>query len=101
MEYESEVLEDIYQGLIDEARDLESKNTELKRELAKYKAKESRSQKTFNYILCTRKNDTKFIKVVYDSYEADGWIEIARINLSKNEWVQNNFSMEDVFGELK
>jgi hypothetical protein len=57
--------------------------------------------KKFDYVLCTRKNGTKFIKVVHYSCEFDGWIEIARINLSKHEWVQNNFSIEDVFEELK
>jgi len=29
----------------------------------------------FDYILCTRKNGTKFIKAVHYSCEFDGWVE--------------------------
>lgn len=101
MEYKSEVAEALFKGLIEETKDLGNENIKLKRELVKYKAKEALNKKQFNYILCTRKNGDKFIKIIYDSYEVDGWVEVARINLSKNEWVQNNFSIKDVFEELK
>lgn len=43
----------------------------------------------------------KFIKIIYDSYEADGWVEVARIHLSKSEWVRDRFSVEDILDELK
>lgn len=87
--------------MVGDIRRLQEENKSLKRDISKYKAKELRDKKMFDYVLCTRKNGTKFIKVVYDSYESDGWVEIARINLSKNEWVRNRFSIEDLFDDLK
>lgn len=82
-------------------KELQAENESLKRELLKYKAKEALSQRIFEFVLCTRKNGTKFIKIVYYSNEAAGWVEIARINLSKNEWVQDNFTTEEVYEELR
>ncbi len=58
------------------------------------------NRKMFNFTLCDRKNGTRFIKIIYYDSEAGGWVEVARINLSKNEWVQDNFTMKDIFDEL-
>lgn len=69
--------------------------------LSKYKAKEILNRKQFDYVPCTTKKGNKFIKIIYNSYEADGWVEIARIHLSKSEWVRDRFSIEDIFDELK
>ena len=48
----------------------------------------------FEYILCERKNGKKFIKVIKYFNDADGFIEVARINP-----IKNNFS-EDGDGDL-
>ena len=74
---------------------------ETNKELLKYKVNEILNRKQFKYILCHTKKGNKFIKIVYDSYEVDGWVEIARIHLSKSEWVRNRFSIEDVLEEVK
>ena len=79
---------------------LQEENKKLEQKVLKYRAKEVINKRMFDYILCTRKNGSKFIKIIYDSHEIDGWVEIAKINLSRNEWVQNNFSIEDVLGEV-
>ena len=73
----------------------------MKRELMRYQAKEALNCKQFDFQLCTTNKGNKFIKIIYDSYEAGRWVEVARIHLSKNEWVQNNFSIKDIFEELK
>ncbi len=101
LECKSEITDIMFKGLINDINDLGEENLKLKRELSKYKAKEILNRKQFDYILCTKKNGNKFIKVIYDSYEADGWVEVARINLSKSEWVEDRFSIEDVLDELQ
>lgn len=85
----------------DKEKELLERLNEANREISKYKVKEVLNRKQFNYILCTTKKGNKFIKIIYDSYEADGWVEIARIYLSKSEWVRDRFSIEDVLAELK
>lgn len=74
-------------------------------ELTKYKKKlmacEVRSSKYFEYELNTRKNGSKYIRVLIYSNEHFNYIEVGRFNLSKNEWVQNNFSVEDVLEDIK
>ena len=101
MEYTIKGVNNGIDGMVGDIYELQDENIKLKRELAQYKAKEVLNRKQFAYILCTRKNGSKFIKIVYDSYEVDGWVEIARINLSKSEWVENRFSIEDVLDELQ
>lgn len=48
----------------------------------------------FDYILDERKNGKKFIKVIMYFNDADGWIEVARINPTANKW------SEDGYGDL-
>lgn len=79
----------------------EKKINSLQKELSGYKVKEALSKSDFKYVLCTRKNGSKFIKVIYDSYDVNGWVEIARINMSKSQWVTERFSIEDLIAELK
>jgi len=74
---------------------------ELKKQLLSYKAKENMNRKTFDYIMSEPPKGNKFIKIIYDSNEHNGYIEIGRIKLSKNEWVQNNFSIKDILDEIK
>ena len=59
------------------------------------------NKKYFEYQIYTRKNGTKFIKILFDSIEHGGFVEIGRVNISKHEWVQNNFSMKDILDDLK
>ena len=82
-------------------KELLQKLNDLNRSLAKYKAKEVLSRKQFDYVIGKTKKGNRFIKVIYDSYEDNGWVEVARIHLSKNEWVQNTFSIEDILDDLK
>ena len=67
----------------------------------KEKAQKILNKQYFDYKIYKRKNGTKFIKILIYSNEHDGYIEVGRINMSKNEWVQNNFSMQDIFGDIK
>lgn len=87
--------------MVGEIRRLQEENRMLKQEVSRYRVKGALNKRQFDYMLCGRKNGTDFIKVIYDSYEADGWVEIARINLSKSEWVRDRFSTKDIFDELK
>ena len=87
--------------MVGEIRRLQEENRMLKQEVSRYRVKRALNKRQFDYMLCGRKNGTDFIKVIYDSYEADGWVEIARINLSKSEWVRDRFSTKDIFDELK
>ena len=74
---------------------------ELKKQLSSYKAKEIMNRKIFDFTIGKTRKGNKFIKIIYDSYELNGWVEVGRIKLSKNEWVWNNFTIEDVLEELK
>lgn len=56
----------------------------------------------FEFLLCERKSGVKFIKVTTYCYDADGYIEVARINNIKSDWNRDGeYSIEHVFGELK
>ena len=87
--------------LMIENRKLKEENKKMEKELLKYKAKEVKNKKVLDFVLCVRKNGTRFIKIIFYSHYHDGWGEVARINLSKNEWVQDNFSVQEIFEELK
>lgn len=84
-----------------EIRQLKAERDALRKEVLKHRAKEARNYKLFDFVISTRKNGTEFIKVIYYSNEYCGWVEVARVNLSKHEWVQDKFSIWDIFSELK
>lgn len=84
-----------------EHQDRELLKNVLKRYFDNEQKLKSKTPGYFEYALCTRKNGTKFIKITAYSADYGDDVEIARINLSKNEWVQDNFSIKDIFGELK
>lgn len=55
----------------------------------------------YEYQLCTRENGKQFIKIITYSKEAEGYIEVGRINPIKSEWTEASVdSMEDVYNEL-
>lgn len=55
----------------------------------------------FEFQLCERNNGKKFIKVLLEINDANGFIEVARINPSKNYWTEDGYGdMEEVYLEL-
>lgn len=53
------------------------------------------------YQLCERNNGKKFIKILFYSFDADGYVEIARINEIKTEWLEKGFNdIEAIYAEL-
>lgn len=60
------------------------------------------SSENFEFLLCERKNGKKFIKVIMYFDDADGYMEIARINPIKNEFIEKGYGdLEHLFHELK
>jgi len=57
--------------------------------------------KTFKWQKCKRKNGNEFLKLIWYSNEADGWVEVGRFNMSKSEFVQNVWSLNDIYEDLK
>lgn len=58
--------------------------------------------KDFEYILCERKNGKKFIKVIMYFNDANGYIEVARINPIKNAFNEDGCGdMNHLFGFLE
>lgn len=45
----------------------------------------------FEYILCERKNGKKFIKVIMYFNDANGYVEVARINPIKNAFGEDGY----------
>lgn len=82
-----------------------SKLNETAYELTKCRKKlmacEIKNSKYFEYEINIRKNGSKYIRVLIYSNEHFNYIEVGRFNLSKNEWVQNNFSTEDILEDIK
>ncbi len=56
--------------------------------------------KRFEYILCKTKSGNQFIKIITWIPDADGYVEIARIRMSKQDIVTNNISIEELVKEL-
>lgn len=60
------------------------------------------SKPQFDYQLHERKNGSKFIKVLLYIFDADGYVEVGRINQSKSHWVDQGYGeIEDIYHELK
>ena len=56
---------------------------------------------SFKWHRCKRKNGTEFLKLIAYDNEVAGYIEVGRFNISKNEYIQNNWSMNDIYEELR
>lgn len=46
----------------------------------------------FEYLVCERKNGKKFIKILEYINDADGYVEVARINQIKSNWIENGWN---------
>ncbi|KOS61525.1 hypothetical protein FJQ98_16150 [Lysinibacillus agricola] len=58
--------------------------------------------KDFEYILCERKNGKKFIKVIMYYNDANGYIEVARINPIKNDFSEDGYGdIDHLFSYLE
>lgn len=56
----------------------------------------------FEYQIYERDNGSKFIKVLLYINDADGYVEVGRINKIKSHWTNNGYGdLEDVYSELK
>ena len=60
------------------------------------------SRPQFDYWMRERKNGQKYIKVMMYIYDADGYVEVARIHEGTSHWVRNGYGeIEDLYEELK
>jgi hypothetical protein len=62
---------------------------------------ENKNKNYFEYKIYTRENGHKFIKILVYSNEGGGYVEVGRINLTRSEWVRDNFSIEEVLDDIK
>lgn len=70
------------------------------KELLHHRAYEAKNQKIFKWIKCKRKNETEFLKLIYYRYESDGYVEVGRFNMTKNEIANNEWSIDEILAEL-
>ena len=56
--------------------------------------------KRFEFIVCKRKSASQFIKIIMWIPDADGYIEIARINMNPSSIVTNTICIEELAKEL-
>lgn len=53
------------------------------------------------YQLHERKNGSKFIKILLYINDADGYVEVARVNQSKSHWNDNGYGeLDEIYDEL-
>lgn len=71
-----------------------------KLELQLKAAKAVKNQEIFKWHKCTRKNGTEFLKLIYYSPNADGYVEAGRFNMNNHELVQNEWSLNEILKEL-
>ena len=81
--------------LADEIRRLRKDRTRL--ELQLKAAKAVKNQEIFKWHKCTRKNGTEFLKLIYYSPDANGYVEAGRFNISKSE---TEWSIDEILKEL-
>ena len=55
----------------------------------------------FKWQKCKRKNGSEFLKLIYYSQTVDGYVEVGRFNMSKQELVQNEWSLNEIYEVLK
>lgn len=82
----------------DVSKQLESERIKLKA-LTEYLVDEL--HKPFKWQKCKRKNGTEFLKLITWDNDAGGYIEVGRFNMSKCEYIQNNWNLNDIYDELK
>lgn len=59
------------------------------------------SRPQFEYQLCKRKNKSKFIKILLYINDADGYVEVGRINQTKSWWTDQGYGeIEEIEDEL-
>ena len=61
----------------------------------------NRHFKLLKWIKCTRKNGTEFLKLIYYSPDAQGYIELGRFNMTKREMQNNDWSLPQILKELE
>lgn len=61
----------------------------------------NRHSKLLKWIKCTRKNGTEFLKLIYYSPDAQGYIELGRFNMTKREMQNNDWSLPQILKELE
>jgi len=57
--------------------------------------------KIFEWKKYKRKNGTEFLKLIYYSPSVNGYVEVGRFNMSKQELVQNEWSLDEIYEVLK
>lgn len=60
-----------------------------------------KNQKIFEWVKCKRKNGTEFLKLIYYSPTVDGYVEVGRFNMSKQELVQNEWTLGEILRVLE
>ena len=55
----------------------------------------------FKWVKCQRKNGTEFLKLIYWSNYANGEVEAGRFNMSKAEVTNDEWTLDEIFRELK
>ncbi len=60
------------------------------------------SRPQFEYQLYERDNGSKFIKILLYIYDADGYVEVGRINQISSYWVKQGYgSIDEIYHELQ
>ncbi|MBP2027428.1 hypothetical protein J2Z35_001222 [Acetoanaerobium pronyense] len=83
---------------------IDTELTELERlaEIGRATEIEQKTNKAiFEWFKCESKTGVKFLKLIYYSNDAGGYIEVGRFRMSKSEEVRRIWSFEDVFNEIK
>jgi hypothetical protein len=70
------------------------------KELLHHRVYEVKNKKIFEWIKCKRKNGTEFLKLIYYRYESDGYAEVGRFNMTKDEIINNEWSIDEILKEL-
>lgn len=58
-------------------------------------------EKIFKWIKCQRKNGTEFLKLIYWSNYANGYVEVGRFNMLKAEVANDEWTLGEILNELK
>ena len=64
------------------------------------KNKELINKPVLEWAKCKRANGSEFLKLVYYSTYADGYVELGRFNMSKHETPNNEWTLDEILNEL-
>lgn len=64
------------------------------------KSEQITSESPFKWVKYKRKNGTEFLKLIAYSYYAQGYIEIGRFNMSKDETVNTEWTLDEILEEI-